>query len=294
MMRLLRLATLSGLLICSTLQGDIGGVPSLTPQQRAIRDAASIKDPEERQRELEKAISVGLLAPDHDTRYHVFLYLERNGRWIDIRPFAATLLRFSQLDNLGRGGLWMLDEAELMRAPRGRREDTYRMAITDGETTLPHGRPLGRKSAILLACDDGLDSLAPFIRDYVKAEYPEGYAALLTTLALGAGAEDRDDAIRLSAKRLRSMETGVLYERLAGDESFRKVVTRVATDGCASNPFLGGVNAGCADMKAAVGGLSAHESVLKRKALAVPPSDTSQRYSALDRTWLDQLKDTVR
>ncbi len=220
--------------------------------------------------------------------------MSRNIRWIDLRPFASIVIQFGKIDQDGGSGLWMLDDAELMRATRLQREDYYRRAIMDGEITLPHGRPRPRKVAILGACDDGLDSLAPLIRDYVKAEYPDEHAALLTTLELGAGAEDREDAIRLSARRLQAMETDILYDRLAGDDSFRKVVTRVAEDGCASNSFLGGVNPGCSDMKVVVGRLAAHEAERKKKALAATSPDRKGPDSGFTRTWLDRLKDAVR
>ena len=294
MMRILRLAALSGLLSARILQGDIGGVPHMTPEQQAIHDAASIKDPGERERALEKAISAGLLAPEHLTRYQVLQYLEDNRRWIDLRSFASTLIQFSKIDQNGGAGLWILDDAELMRATRYQRENFYRRAIMDGEIILPHGRRLTRKGAMLLACDDGFDSLAPLIREYATVEYPDEHVELLTTLELGAGAEDREDAIRLSAKRLQEMETAVLYKRLGSDDSFRKVVTRVAVDGCTSNPFLGGKNPGCADMRAAVSRLAAHEAELKTRAPAVTSPEARDPDAGFKKTWLDQLKGAVR
>ncbi len=64
MVRLFHVASLSALLVTRILQGDIGGVPGLTPEQQGVHDAASIKDPNERERSLERAISAGLLALD--------------------------------------------------------------------------------------------------------------------------------------------------------------------------------------------------------------------------------------
>ena len=294
MVRLFHVASLSALLVTRTLQGDIGGVPGLTPEQQAVQDAASIKDPDERERSLERAISAGLLAPDHKTRYQVLVYLENNRRWIDLRPFASIVIQFSKIDQNGVSGLWMLDDLELMRAPRSRREDVYRMAIVDGGITLPHGRPLPRKVAIRGACYEGMDSLAPLIREYVKAEYPEEGAKLLTALELGAGAEDREDAIRLSARHLREMDAAAVYDKMAADGDFRSVVTRVTEEGCASNPFLGGKNPGCADMKVVVGHLSAHETEVKRKALAAAGPAARVSSSAFQKSWLDRLNDAVR
>lgn len=295
MMRLVRLASLPALFGARILQGVIGGVPSLTPEQQAVHDAASIKDPDERGRSLERAISAGLLASDHKTRYQVLVYLENNRRWIDLRRFESIVIQFSKIDQNGVSGLWMLDDAELMRAPRDRREDDYRRAISSGKITLPHGGPLSRKAAILLACDEGLDSLAPLIRDYVETEHPEEYAKLLTTLELGAGAEDREDAIRLSARRLRDMDPGVVYKRVNDDPEFRGVVTRVAEEGCMYNPFLGGKNHACADMKIVVGSLSAHDAELKkRRARAAASPDGKAPSLAFEETWLGRLKQAVR
>jgi hypothetical protein len=266
----------------------------MTPEQQAVHDAASIKDAGERERALEKAISAGLLAPEHLTRFQVLVYLETNRRWIDLRPFASIVIQFSKIDQNGLAGMWMLDDAALIRASRHQREDYYRRAIIDGEITLAHGQPLIRKVAIRGACLEGLNSLAPLIRDHIKTEMPEEQAELLTTLELGAGAEDREDAIRLSAKRLRAMQTDMLYDRLAGDDSFRRVVTRVAVDGCTSNPFLGGKNPGCADMNAVVGRLSAHEAELQRKAPAKTSVDAKVPSSAFEETWLDRLRQAAR
>ncbi len=154
----------------------------------------------------------------------MLVYLENNRRWIDLRPFASIVIQFSKIGQNGASGLWMLDDLELMRAPRSRCEDVYRMAIMDGGITLPHGRPLPRRAAIRGACYEEMDSLAPLIREYVKAEYPEEGAKLLTALELGAGAEDREDAIRLSARHLPEMDAAAVYDKMTADGDFRSVV----------------------------------------------------------------------
>jgi hypothetical protein len=284
------LAFFSAALLTTTLGGMPPATLSLTPAQQAVHDAASIKDPGERERALEKAIAAGLSPPDPDASYQVYVYLADNARWIDLRPFASLLIQFGRTHLLGHRALRTLDEAELMRAPRHQREDACRMAIMDGKTLLPHGASLIRKVAILFACDDGLDSLAPLIRDYLMTEYPQEHAKLLAALELGAGAEDREDAIRLSAQRLRGMDAAALYERMDADADFRSVVTRVTEDGCASNPFLGGVNRGCADMKIVVGRLSAHEAELKKKTPAVGPLDAKVASFPPKETWLGRLR----
>src|ERR1039457_2694452 len=168
MKRLLFWALCLSLLGRSPADAIVGGVLNLTPAQKAIYDAASVRDPRQREQALRQAVREGLFAKDREVRNQVFSYLSQNSRWIDLRPFAGIIEQFSKIDPLHRG-LWLLDDNQLARASRDERLATYRTAILAGEARLGRGRPLTRESAMAFAAADGMAEVEPLVTQFSPA-----------------------------------------------------------------------------------------------------------------------------
>ena len=238
-------------------RGDVPEGKAMGPATEAIEKAARVADPAARETALRQAIRKGLLDREPAIANEVFGYLSRNIRWLDLRPFEDILTEYSRIDPLHERAMWLMDEAELLRTPRDQRLRIYSAAIVEGTTTLRHGRPLPRQSAMLLAAADGLAELKPLI----ETHYPEESAEvrrdlplpeLLTRLELGAGAADREDANRLASERLAGMKDDEFRERMGTDAAFRKVVEDISSYVCIPDPYLVRRNPGCASIKAIV------------------------------------------
>jgi hypothetical protein len=278
-----------------------GGVPSLLPAERAVRDAASLRDPAEREAALREAIRKGLLESEPKVANEVLGYLGDQMRWLDLRPFEDLLTEYGRIDPLHYRATWLLDQAELFRTPRDERLRIYSAAIVEGRTTLKHGRPLPRQSAMLLASDDGLIELKPLIETY----YPEEPAdvrsglplpELLTRLDLGAGASDREDANRLASERVAAMKDTEFRDRMNTDEAFRKVVDQIATYVCAIDGFAPRRNPGCTSIKDVVKRQLQLEKTTEEAARAATTTSTStstsirQRYEERRDSWLGRMQ----
>jgi hypothetical protein len=280
-----------GLLGGSTLSAIGAGVPSLTPAQKAIHDAASIQAPRQREDALREAVSEGLLSSDPAIRNQVFAYLSQNSRWIDLRPYAEIIEDFSKMDPLHRG-VWLLDDNELAHASRAERLAAYRAAILDGVTRLARGRPLTRESAISFAASEGMVELEPLATQFsplVEERWKNsfGFEALPTLFHLGEGAKDVEDAGQIVAGRLRAMDDDDLYSRMWNDSGFRSAVLQVARNVCAPNPFSGRRNPGCADLSNVLGRQAALKEK-KQKAVVEPRVGTVTTERGDD--WLSQLR----
>jgi len=137
---------------------------------------------------------------------------------------------------------------------RDERLRIYSAAIVEGRTTLQHGWPLLRQTAIGAAAIDGLAELKPLIEAHYPEESAEVRSAfplpeLLVRLELGAGASDREDANRLASERLAAMKDADFRDRMNTDAAFQKVVGDIATYVCAVDTFAPRRNPGCASIK---------------------------------------------
>ncbi len=265
------------------------------PQLQAIHDAASLRDPVEREASLRQAVRRGLLESGPDTANEVFGYLSRSIRWLDLQPLEDIVMEFSRVDPTHRG-IWLLDEAALLRTPRDERLRVYSTAIVNGSTTLGHGRPLPRQSAMLAASDDGLSELRPLIETHfadepaeVRRDFP--LPELLTRLDLGAGAADREDAGRLASERLATMKDVDFRQRMDTDPAFEKVVVAVSSYVCDVNPYLRRRNPGCASIKDVVRRQLELEAAA-RTATKGASVRSAQEYEEWRGTWLASMQES--
>jgi len=166
-----------------------------------------------------------------------------NSRWLDLRPFEDIITEFGRSNNpTSRNVGWFLDSVELGRMSRDERLRIYSAAIVEGRTTLQHGWPLLRQTAIGAAAIDGLAELKPLIEAHYPEESAEVRSAfplpeLLVRLELGAGASDREDANRLASERLAAMKDADFRDRMNTDAAFQKVVGDIAPTCAQSIPL---------------------------------------------------------
>jgi len=279
-------------------QGDVPEGKAMGPATEAIEKAARVADPVARETALRQAIRKGLLESPPGIANEVFGYLSRNVRWLDLQPFEDIVMEFSKTDPTHRG-IWLLDEAELLRTPKDERLRMYSAAIVEGTTTLRHGRPLPRQSAMLLAADDGLAELKPLIETYYPAEPADvrrdlPLPDLLIRLDLGAGATDREDAARLASERLVAMKDDEFRDRMDTDAAFRKVVEAISSYVCVPDPYLVRRNPGCASIKTIVKrqleleAKAAQVRSLSAGAAAQPQTSVADRLG----TWLGRMQES--
>lgn len=268
-----------------------GGVPSLTPAQKAVAEAASVKDPEDRVEALRRAIRAGLLAFDRQTRNEVFGYLSANSRWIDLHPYADLIEAFSEADSHHRGS-GLLDENQLPRLPRSHRLEIYRQAITQGSVRLAHGSTLTREAASSLAAFEGITELRALVFEsagQVEKRWRKSFdfESFNSLFELTAGAEDRDDATRLAAHRLFEISPPTVRARMDQDEGFRSAVIRIASYGCAIDPFSGRRSPGCGRMSEVVRRLG------PAAAARTPSAEERSSPGSGKENWLDTLRELV-
>lgn len=272
----------------------VGGVPDLTPAQKAIHDAASVRGPGQREEAVRQAIREGLSAEDKEVRNQVFSYLSQNTRWLDLRPFEKILLEFSRIDDTHRGQ-WLLDDAELTHASRAVRLDLFQRAIVSGEITLPHGRALPRDLAMSFAALQGLGELEPLVEQFanhIEERWKESFQfeTFPALFRLGSGARDREDALRLSSLRLASMADKDVKAKMDSDAGFRGAVLQVARDVCVADPFSGRLNSGCADMKSVVGRQTALDRGTRKSEAESSVSGSGTPVNEQSETWLARLR----
>lgn len=276
---------------------SIGGVPSLTPAQRAVRDAALIPDARQREEALRHAIREGLFADDQEVRTQVFSYLSQNIRWLDLRPYADVIEHFAREDSLHRG-LWLLDDDDLARAPRSERLVVYQAAIENGVTRLARGRPLTRESAMAFAASEGMTEIEPLVARFsvmVDERWKKsfGFASFPALFALGTGAANREDALRVASQRLAAMTDGEVKAKMDDDPGFRDAVLQVARDVCIADPFSGRRNPGCADMKLVTGRQVALGRETRRPEMATPGAGSPLAGEERGERWLERLRQHV-
>lgn len=275
----------------ATLTGSSpGGVPSLTPAQKAVAEAASVRDPEDRVEALRQAIRAGLFAPGRQTRDEVFRYLSENSRWIDLHPYADVFEAFSKADPHHRGPE-LLDENQLPRLPRAHRLEMYRQAITQGSAKLPHGSTLTREAASSLAAFEGMGELRAVVQEFagqVESRWRKsfGFESFDSLFELTAGAEDREDAARLAATRLAEISADTVRDRMDQDEGFREAVIRIAGYGCAIDPFSRQRSPGCGRMSEVVQRLGR----VAGKGEATREPESSSPPGPAKEPWLDRLR----
>ena len=199
---------------------------------------------------LRETIESGLFSPDRNANWEVFGFLEEKQRWIDLRPFVATLERY--IGPTGRNdGAWLADEVEFFRASRQDRIEVCRRAIVEGATTLRRGDTILRNVAMSIAADEGLEELTPLIEEYydqlppvVKTRNPR--AKLLESMELRAGASDREDAIERACGRLAAMSDSQFKQKMDADVQLQNVVLELVQEACKVDPFVPHQNPGCA------------------------------------------------
>jgi hypothetical protein len=275
---------------------------SLLPEQEAIDNAARLPDPVARESALREAIRKGLLETRPEVATEVLGYLGEHSRWLDVRPFEDIITEYGRSNNpTSRNVGWFLDSIELARMSRERRLRLYSAAIVDGSTTLRHGWPLLRQSAMLLASYDGLAELRPLI----ETHYPEETAQvrehfplpeLIVRLGLGAGAADREDASRLASERLDAMKDGDFRDRMNKDAAFAQVVDEIATYVCTGDAFAPRRNPGCASIKDIVTRQLVLETGSPQGADAAdkPCAKSMQEYQEWFMTWLGRMQQSSR
>jgi len=64
----------------------------MTPEKIAIRDAAMIDAPAERQKALRLALEKGLIESDESSRSLVYSYVVEISRWLDFSPYTVTFI----------------------------------------------------------------------------------------------------------------------------------------------------------------------------------------------------------
>jgi hypothetical protein len=282
----------------SPVRAISGGVLGLTPEEKAVRDAASIRDPRRREDALRDAIRDGLLSADPAIRDRIFSYLSENTRWLDLKPYADVIEQFAKTDSLHRG-LWLLDDNELAKAPRTERLVVYRAAIENGVTRLGRGRPLTRESAMAFAASEGMTEVEPLVAQFspmVEARWKESFQfqTFPALFQLCGGAQDREDALRLASQRLAAMADKEVKAKMDDDSGFRGAVLQVARDVCAADPFSGNRrNPGCADMKGVIGrqmALELHARKADAESSAIGSASPAEERSD---SWLTKLRQHV-
>jgi hypothetical protein len=260
-----------------------------------IQQAAATKDPVQREQALREAIRDGLLSTDPAVRREVFSYLSQNDRWLDLRPYTDLLEQYAAIPAEGGRGLRLADDVELFRAPRERRVEACRHAITEGTVRLRRGTEFIRFTAILLAARDGLNELTDVIQAYHSEMHPKEQgelplAQVMLRLDLGAGAKDLEDALRLASQRLAKLDATEFAGRMDSDPIFKQTVLQTARDACAANPFTHELNPGCC----AIREIAARQKRLhdqrdaEMKAAGTPPAPVEIGGPS---TWLDQLRE---
>lgn len=283
----------------STATQPLLNAPPMNAATEAIEKAAMVTDAAERLEALRSALRKGLLDSEPSVADGVFRYLSYNIRWLDLGPFEDIVTEYGRLDPLHYRATWLLDQAELLRTPKEGRLRIYSAAIVEGTTTLRHGRPLPRQSAMLLAADDGLAELKPLVERYYPDEPAEvrqtmPLPELLTRLELGAGAADREDANRLASERLAAMKDLEFRDRMDTDAAFRKVVEEISSYVCIPDPYLVRRNPGCASIKGVVKRqteLEAKAAQLKSlggSAATRPPASVAEQAE----TWLGKMQES--
>ena len=271
---------------------------SLLPEQEAIDNAARLPDPVARESALREAIRKGLLETRPEVATEVLGYLGEHSRWLDVRPFEDIITEYGRSNNpTSRNVGWFLDSVELGRMSRDERLRIYSAAIVEGRTTLQHGWPLLRQTAIGAAAIDGLAELKPLIEAHYPEESAEVRSAfplpeLLVRLELGAGASDREDANRLASERLAAMKDADFRDRMNTDAAFQKVVGDIATYVCAVDTFAPRRNPGCASIKDIV---KRQEQLDKKVRQASGTATTTsistmQRYEERIDSWLGRME----
>ncbi len=265
-----------------------------TPLAKPVCDAASIQEPTKRMSELRRTIQDGLLSQDGEAREQVFRYLSGNLRWIDLRPYADILLRFSSTDEWKDRGLALLDESELAQSSRGNRLGIYRQASVSGSARLPHGSPCSRRLGIELAALEGLGELKPLAEEYYgmlnQAEQKQlSLERLKVMFALTDGAEDREGAGRQAAERLNQMKDEEFASRMESQDGFAEAVTDIAAYACAKTPFTGASGAGCQAIKEIYArqrrkDVAQHQTARSEKTRVAPLGE-----GAKEKRWIDRL-----
>ncbi len=299
-----RLATVCLVFLTSLTAAQYMGASSpnnpviVFPGKQAIDDAATLSDPIARESALREAIRKGLLESKANVANEVLGYLGMNSRWLDLRPFEDIITEFGRSNNpTSRNVGWFLDSVELGRMSRDERLRIYSAAIVEGRTTLQHGWPLLRQTAIGAAAIDGLAELKPLIEAHYPEESAEVRSAfplpeLLVRLELGAGASDREDANRLASERLAAMKDADFRDRMNTDAAFQKVVGDIATYVCAVDTFAPRRNPGCASIKDIV---KRQEQLDKKVRQASGTATTTsistmQRYEERIDSWLGRME----
>jgi hypothetical protein len=297
MRRLFFWALCLGLLGRSPVEAIVGGVPNLTPAQKAIHDAASVRDSRQREEALRQAIREGLFADDRKVRNQVFSYLSQNTRWLDLRPYGEILLQFSRSDETHRGR-WLLDDVELARSRREERLSIYQEAIKRGHISLRNGSPLDRFGAVEAVALEGLSALRLLVDQHygdlpkdLQARAP--YDELVESLELRAGAADREDALRLSSQRLAAMADKEVKAKMDADSGFCRAVLQVARNVCVADPFSGRRNPGCADMKSVVVRQTALDRDTRKAETESSATGSESPVTGQSETWLTKLKQHV-
>jgi hypothetical protein len=250
-----RPATLACVLLLSgkTVVASVGGALSLTPGQKAIAEAAAVKEPSRREEALRQAMRDGLLSGDRQSRDEVFRFLSENSRWIELRPFSDVIEEFAAAHPLHRG-IRLLDDNELASSSLDVRKQLYREAIENGTARLRRGSPLTRATAIMLAAFEGMSDLSPLIGNYaplVEDRWKRSleFSTIPALLELTRDAADRAGAAEKAATRLATMDDESLRLRMESDEGFRAAVIRITEYVCARDPFSGRTAPGCQKIK---------------------------------------------
>jgi len=217
----------------------------LAPPQELVdglRQAFSLEDDTEREAAIRELLDTHLVLSDLGHAKTVWMYLRQHRQWIDFSPYSDTFWRLAErFQTSSYANLPMY--SYLRTAPRDERLAIYRKALRTGSAEVaPWSPECTVFDAIHGAAYDGLIELEDDIRAAYQGIRPAlqklvSFDDLLLDLHLRAGAENRQDAARLAAERLRDMDPLEFRRSMEESPVFDRVVQETLDEVCAVSPF---------------------------------------------------------
>jgi hypothetical protein len=280
--------------------GPVGG--GLMPYQQTIADAAKIDEPALRQVALRQAIEAGLLGKPYSVSSEVRLYLAKNSRWIDLRPFENIIRQYrgpTPASNYGDDWIGGIEWQYLSSADRAR---VCRVAIEQGQAVAPGGMIVNRYVAIQALGWYGLPELLPLARSYYSALDKISQQTLsLSRVAIEAnlrsGCEDSEDCYDRAAERLAAMSNRGFRKRIERDPDFAAVLFGTGLNPglldriCEKNPFTGWINPGCGEVQRIYKRQAALDETIRAQQAAEGLTPTAPKaWWEWKGSWLDRLR----
>lgn len=172
-------------------------------------------------------------------------WLSQHGRGFsrkEVNDFHWAFIRLNPGNHWTRSEMENVRREEFRDLPRDERLRAYREVIQTGRLQTTYGFPLSPPVALSMAAWDGMTELEPAISAHGSDLTPIASAPLepytIWTMRLAAGAESRDEAVSLRAKRLADMADRTFFELMRDDPALRAVVEDLADRSCSPSRDL--------------------------------------------------------